>query len=121
MARARCSVVIAPPEIAIAPIRSAPQKADQKPMKGPKEKAQKTRSPGPTPAAGKTCSAQMRSHHSHDSAVSSQRIGQVAAERWLGLLIGDDLSLGQERQPLEVVPALDRVQTVAVKGVGTEQ
>src|SRR6202022_183245 len=78
--RALCSVVIAPPEIAIAPIRSAPQKADQNPMKGPKEKAQKIRSPGPTPAAGKTYSAQIRSHHSQDSAVSSQRSGRVPLE-----------------------------------------
>ena len=49
-------------------------------MKGPKEKAQRTLSRRPTPAARKTCSAQIRSHHSQDSAVSSQRSGRVPLE-----------------------------------------
>jgi hypothetical protein len=75
IARARCSVLMAPPGITSAPSCSAPAKADQKPMKGPNEKARKTRSRAPTPAALYTCSAQIRRHHPQDSAVSSQRSG----------------------------------------------
>jgi hypothetical protein len=50
--RSRCSVVIAPPGMTIAPNRSAPPKADQNPMNGPKENAKKTRSSWRTPADG---------------------------------------------------------------------
>ena len=75
MFRTRCSLVIAPPEMHSAPRRSAPPNADQNPMNGPKEKAKKTRSAAVTPAAPYTCSAQIRVHHSHESAVSSQRKG----------------------------------------------
>src|SRR6266571_4534887 len=75
MLRNRCSLVMAPPEMQSAPSRWAPPNADQNPMNGPNEKAKKMRSAAVTPAAGYTCSDHMRSHHSHDSAVSSQRRG----------------------------------------------
>src|ERR1700730_5069178 len=75
MLRNLCSLVIAPPEMVSAPNRCAPPNADQKPMNGPNEKARKTRSPAFTPAARSTSSAQIRSHHSHDSTVSSHRRG----------------------------------------------
>src|SRR5258708_38228574 len=67
MFRTRCSVVIAPPEIASAPTRSAPANADQKPINGPNENAKNTRSDDVTPAARYTWSDQIRNHHSHDS------------------------------------------------------
>ena len=44
-------------------------------MNGPKENAKNTRSRAVTPAAPYTWSAQIRSHQSHDSAVSSHRSG----------------------------------------------
>src|SRR4029077_20730092 len=75
MLRARCSLVIAPPEMHSAPSRCAPPKADQKPTNGPNEKAKNTRSAAVTPAAAYTCSAQIRSHHSHEADGSSRRRG----------------------------------------------
>src|SRR5690349_11012350 len=80
MLRTRCSLVIAPPEMHIAPSLSAPPNADQKPMNGPKENAKKTRSAAVTPAARYTWSDQMPVHHTHDSAVSSQRSGASPLE-----------------------------------------
>src|SRR5216683_2078494 len=75
MLRTRCSLLIDPPETHSAPTRCAPPNADQNPMNGPNENAKKTRSEAVTPAAAYTCSAQILSHHSHESSVSSHRSG----------------------------------------------
>src|SRR5213079_3060832 len=70
------------PGIASAPRARAPSKPAQKPMKRPNENGKKTRSAGSTPAPRRT-NAQHRAHHSHDSGVSSQRIGcPLVPEVW---------------------------------------
>ena len=71
-----------PPGMASAPMRRAASNPAQNPMNGPKENAEKMRSPAPTPAARYT-NVQQRVHQSHDSAVSSHRIGRpVVPEVW---------------------------------------
>jgi hypothetical protein len=63
-----------PPGIASAPSARAPSNPAQNPMKSPNENGKKTRSRGSTPAPLRT-NPQQRAHHSHDSCVSSHRIG----------------------------------------------
>src|SRR5256884_3098955 len=71
-----------PPGIASAPSARAPSKPAQKPMKRPNENGKKTRSVGSSPSPRRT-NPQQRAHHSHDSCVSSQRIGcPLVPEVW---------------------------------------
>jgi len=54
------------------------------------------------------------------SDVSIDRVGEVAAERRVRLLIGNYVGLCREREPLEVVPPADVVQPQPLEGVAAQ-
>jgi hypothetical protein len=52
--------------------------------------------------------------------VTIDRMRQVGSERWMTHLVREDFGLSRERQPLEVVPAANVVETLAPEEVGLQ-